>query len=240
MRNEPLTNGEYIQGNGFIAEVIRTTRRKTATVKVDDGVVSVVVPEQLPEVRIEQLLKDKNRWIKDKISTQRKIQPQSPKEFVSGEAFSYLGRNYRLKVVRGPFKPVKLLQGRLVATLPFGPDKPHMVRNALVRWYRAQAAPKLIEKTARYAEIIGVEPTGVSIKTFKARWGSCNDKGRIDYNWKIIMAPHQIVDYVVMHELCHLKHYNHSKDYWKQVEVFCPDFREKREWLRENSKRFAV
>lgn len=188
----------------------------------------------LPQPKITALLKDKDRWIKNKIREQKRFQPVVPKQFVSGEAFSYLGRNYRLKVKRGPFSPVKLVQGRLVATLPEGPDNPQMVRNALVRWYRAQAQPKMIEKTARYAESIGVEPSAVGIKSYKARWGSCSSTGRIDYNWRIVMAPHAIVDYVVVHELCHLKHFNHGRDYWKQVRRIMPDCDEHRNWLKEN------
>ena len=186
---------EYIQTSGFIAEVIRTPRRKTATIKVDDRVVSVVVPQDLNEQRITRLLKDKNRWIKDKIAAQKAVAPARQKQFVSGEAFSYLGRNYRLKVKRGTYQPVKLLQGRLVATLPDGADNPHMVRNALVRWYQLQAEPKLREKTNRLAKQIAVQPTAVNIKTYKSRWGNCNSKGQIDYNWKIVMAPHWVVDY---------------------------------------------
>lgn len=229
---------EFIEGNGFIAEVIRTSRRKTASIKVDDRIVSIVVPENLEEERIAMLLKDKNRWIKEKIAKQKAIAPTTPKEFVSGEAFTYLGKNYRLKVQRGPFTPVKLVQGRLIATLPNGPDQPHMVRNALVRWYRTQAEPKLIEKTKRYAKQIGVKPTSIGIKTYKARWGSCNAKGQIDYNWKLIMAPHWVVDYVVVHELCHLKHFDHSKDYWKKVINHYPAADDARAWLKSNAREF--
>ena len=225
---------EYIQSNGFIAEVIRTPRRKTATIKVDDRVVSVVVPQDLAEQRITRLLKDKNRWIKNKIATQKAIAPVNEKQYISGEAFSYLGKNYRLKVKRGPFQPVKLLQGHLVATLPDGSNNPHMVRNALVRWYQGQATHKLIEKTNRYAEQIAVKPTAINIKTYKSRWGNCNSKGHIDYNWKIVMAPHWVVDYVVVHELCHLKHFNHSKKYWNKVKHHCADATDAKEWLRIN------
>ena len=231
---------EYIHGNGFIAEIIRTSRRKTATIKVDDRVVSIVVPQDLPKQRITQLLRDKNRWIKDKIAIQKNIAPTTEKQFISGEAFAYLGRNYRLKVQRGKFTPVKLVQGQLVATLPEGSDKPHMVRNALVRWYHTQAEPKLIEKTKRYAQIIGVKPSSIGIKTYKARWGSCNSKGQIDYNWKLVMAPNWVVDYVVVHELCHLKHFNHSKDYWTQVTHYCDRAYEAKKWLKENAAQFNL
>ena len=143
-------------------------------------------------------------------------------------------QNYQQKVKRGAYQPIKLLQGRLVATLPDGAENPQMVRNALVRWYQLQAEPKLREKTTRLAKQIAVQPTGVNIKTYKSRWGNCNSKGQIDYNWKIVMAPHWVVDYVVVHELCHLKHFNHSKDYWRKVKHHCGDAAEAKEWLRVN------
>jgi len=231
---------EYIDANGFIAEVIRTPRRKTATIKVDDRVVSIVEPQDLNEQRITRLLKDKNRWIKDKIAAQKSVAPAREKQFVSGEAFSYLGKNYRLKVKRGNYQPVKLLQGRLVVTLPDGADNPHMVRNALVRWYQTQAAPKLIEKTERYAEQIAVQPAAVNIRNYKSRWGNCNSKGQIDYNWKIVMAPHWVVDYVVVHELCHLKHFDHSKNYWRKVKHYCADAEAAKEWLKSNGNTINI
>lgn len=227
---------EYIQHKNYIAEVIRTDRRKSATIKVDDSIVSVVVPKDLSEDRIKKVLLDKDRWIKQKIAAQQNIQPTTSKQFVSGESFSYLGRNYRLKVKRGKYQPVKLLNGYLTTTLPEGAKNPQMVRNSLFQWYIAQAEPKLIDKTMRYASIVGVEPSSVGLKAYKSRWGNCNANGGIDYNWKIIMAPQSVVDYVVVHELCHLKHFNHSTDYWKQVKRILPDYQDSKQWLKEHRR----
>jgi len=227
---------EYLQGNGFIAEVIRTSRVKSADIKVEDCAVSVVVPRQLPIERIEQLLKDKNRWIKEKLILQREALPVSNKEYISGEAFSYLGRNYRLKVQHGSFEPMKLLQGRLVATVPNNSEQAHIIRNALIRWYKTHAELRLQDKVNRYAKMVGVETSVVGIKTFKSRWGSCSSKGHIDFNWKIITAPHHIVDYVVVHELCHLKQHDHSPKFWKLVERVIPDYAECKEWLKVNER----
>jgi hypothetical protein len=224
---------EYREANGFIAEVIRTERRKTADIRVEDGVVSVVVPTDLPIERIDSLLKEKRKWIKEKIVLHRQAQPISEKQFVSGEAFSYLGRNYRLKVERGAFQPVRLIAGRLVVTVPEGKDQPHMIRNALVRWYKRQAEQKLVDKVERYAPVVGVEPTGVGIKSFKSRWGSCTAKGRLEFNWRVMMAPNSIVDYVVIHELCHLKKHDHSAEFWQIVERVMPSFLEKKAWLKQ-------
>jgi hypothetical protein len=231
---------EYRDGNGFIAEVIRTDRRKTADIRVEEGAVSVVIPSDLPIERVDSLLKEKRQWIKEKILLHRQALPVSAKQYVSGESFPYLGRNYRLKVERGNFAPVRLLSGRLLVVLPQGVEQPHMVRNALVRWYKRLAAQKLQEKVKRFAPMLGVEPVGVSIKTFKSRWGSCSAKGRIDFNWKIMMAPNRIVDYVVVHELSHLKQYDHSPKFWKEVERVMPDYAECKEWLKVNAGQLEI
>ncbi len=236
MANSPKSyRPEYRDGGGFIAEIIRTNRRKSASVRVEEGAVSIVVPESTSAEKIDQILANKRQWIREKIFLHQEASPVSTKKYVSGEAFSYLGRNYRLKVQRGPFAPVKLINGRLVVSTPYGSERPHMIRNALTRWYKHQADKKLRVKVDRYASIIGVQPTGTGIKSFKSRWGSCTSNGRVDFNWKIIMAPIRMVDYVVVHELCHLKKHDHSPAYWREVERIMPDYQKCRNWLKENS-----
>lgn len=231
-----LQKPEYRDANGFIAEVIRTNRRKSVDIRVEDGAVSVVVPANTSAEKIDQLLAAKRRWIKEKITQHREMTPAATRRFVSGEAFSYLGRNYRLKVETGNFAPVKPLNGRLVVTVPKGTEQPHMVRNALVRWYKRQAELKLSEKVARFAPLVGVEPAGVGVRTFKSRWGSCTSKGNLEFNWQIMMAPNRMVDYVVIHELCHLIRHDHSPEFWWEVARVMPDYAECRDWLKENSQ----
>jgi len=115
-----------------------------------------------------------------------------------------------------------------------------MVRNSIVRWYKQHAGVKLQEKVYRYALVVGVEPVNIGIKTFKSRWGSCSAKGKVDFNWKIMMAPNQIVDYVVVHELCHLKYHDHSVRFWKSVERVIPEYAECKEWLKANAGQLEV
>lgn len=231
---------EYRDGKGFIAEIIRTGRRKSADIRVEEGAVSIVVPANTTPEKIDQLLADKRRWIKEKIAVQQELAPASTKQYVSGEAFSYLGRNYRLKIEQGSFAPVKLLQGRLVVTLPTGAEQPHMVRNALVRWYKRQAEQKLQQKVERFSSLVGVEPAGVGIKTFRSRWGSCTAQGKLEFNWQILMAPNRMVDYVVIHELCHLIRHDHSPEFWREMARVMPDYQQCREWLRENAVKLRV
>lgn len=231
---------EYRDGNGFIAEVIRTRRRKSADIRVEEGAVSIVVPVSTSVEKIDQLLLNKRQWIREKMALQRDMAPPSSKEFVSGEAFPYLGRNYRLKVENGPFAPVKLRHGRLVAQVPEGSQQPHMIRNAIIRWYKRQAEHKLGEKVKRFAPLVGVEPTGVNVRSFKSRWGSCTAKGELEFNWLIMLAPNRMVDYVVIHELCHLIHHDHSQNFWHQVARVMPDYQHCREWLREHSAALII
>jgi predicted metal-dependent hydrolase len=225
---------EYVQGNGFVAEVTRTKRTKSATIKVEDGTVVVVVPHELVQERIIKLLDGKTRWIKEKLALHFHNHSKSDKQYVSGESFSYLGRNYRLKVNKGQYEPVKLSRGRFTVTLRIGSDNPELIQDSLTSWYKQHAQAKLTEKAKRYAEIVGVTYASVGIKLYKSRWGSCSVDGNIDFNWHIIMAPNRIVDYVVVHELCHLIHHDHSPKFWKQVERVMPNYAECKEWLKVN------
>jgi predicted metal-dependent hydrolase len=93
---------------------------------------------------------------------------------------------------------------------------------------------RLIDKTKRFAKVIGVNPNSITVKDYKSRWGSCSVQGDISYNWRIILAPHSIVDYVVVHELCHMLEHNHSSKYWKHVERYMPNWRECKDWLKQN------
>jgi len=234
-----ITNPEYIEEVGFIAEVIRTRRVKSVDVRVVEGAVSIVVPKDLDCERIKRILAERRLWVTNKLALHRDALPVSVKNYVSGESFSYLGRNYRLKVNAGHFEPVKLIHGRLVVTVPSSGEQQRLVRNALIRWYKHHAEQKLQLKVERYATIIGVEPSSIGVKSFKSRWGSCSAQGKIDLNWRVIMAPNRIVDYVVVHELTHLKHHDHSPQFWKQVERVLPDYLVSKAWLKDNAMRLV-
>ena len=230
-----------IDGFKFPVEVIRTDRKKSASIYLDGERIKVRVPKSLSDSRVRDLIEKKSSWIKRKLKEAVLTAPPKPKEFVSGETFSYLGRNYRLKVLSGDPPSLKLRGGYLEASTSGSPKtREEEVRSLLLGWYRKHAQERLEEKTHRYAKILQVEPNCVSVKDYKSRWGSCSTTGDISYNWRIVMAPHRIVDYVVVHELCHLLEHNHSAIYWRQVERIIPDFQECRKWLKQNSKRLQI
>jgi len=230
-----------IQGNGFVAEIVRSSRRKTAAIKIKKGKVFVIVPECLTMAAIESLVDKKHRWIKEKLAIQNEIIDIKPKEFISGESFSYLGKNHPLKIESGLYPVIKLHQDELVVSVRDKTvDNSQAIKQLLFKWYKQQAESELRDKTERYSSIIGVNPSSVTIKSFKSRWGSCSIAGGIQYNWKIIIAPDRIVNYVVIHELCHILHHNHSPAFWKAVEKYCHDYRDCSAWLKINGGRLEI
>ncbi|MBH0040724.1 M48 family metallopeptidase [Pseudoalteromonas sp. SWN166] len=231
---------EFIEFDDLIVEIKRSNRVKSVTITVEESSVLVAVPRLLELERIKKLLKNKKQWIKEKVALHHEAQPKSNKEFVSGECFSYLGRNYRLKVNQGYYKPAKLINGRFSVTLFAGTDNADLIKESLLAWYEKHAEIKFNEKVKRYADIMDVKYNSVGIKNYKSRWGSCTAEGDITFNWKVIMAPNRIVDYVVVHELCHLIHHDHSPKFWREVERFMPDYLECKEWLKHNGARLEL
>ena len=230
-----------IDGFKFPVEVIRTDRKRSASIYLDGKNIKVRVPKGLSDSLVRDLIAKKSPWIKRKLREVDLAAPPKPKEFVSGETFSYLGRNYRLKVLSGDIPSLKLRGGYLeVNTSGSSETQKEQVRSLLLDWYREHAQKRLEEKTHRYAQVLQVEPNSVSVKDYKSRWGSCSTKGDVCYNWRIVIAPHRIVDYVVVHELCHLLEHNHSAIYWRHVERIIPDFQKCREWLKQNSERLQI
>jgi len=168
------------------------------------------------------------------------LPPHRTKELVSGESFPYLGRHYRLKIQEGHQVGLCLTGGYLKATIrptETGDQRELRIQQYLQNWYCSRALERLQEKTKRYAQLIGVSPAAVSVRNFKSRWGSCDKKGQVVFNWNIIKAPHSVVDYVVVHELCHLIHPNHSKEFWQVVSRFDSIYLEHRQWLKVQGAR---
>ena len=230
-----------IQGNGFIAEIIRSSKRKTSAIKIQKGKVFVMVPERLSRAVIESLVTEKTRWIKEKLAIQKEIIAIKPKEFISGEAFSCLDKSHPLKIESGLYPDIKLHQDELVVSVrDKAADNAQAIKQLLIKWFKQQAESALRDKTEHFSRMIGVNASSVTIKSFKARWGSCSVTAGIQYNWKIIIAPDRIVNYVVIHELCHILHHNHSPAFWKAVERYCHDYRDCGAWLKSNGARLDI
>jgi len=215
--------------------VIRRPNRKTASVQVSpSNQVSIVVPMDLPEERIAAIIKRKTRWIMNKIAINNEVKyPVRPKEFVNGESFAYLGRTYRLKILNGS-SHVEFKGGYFRVSVPNKgkPDEAKLVKILLTEWYMEHAKTKLQERVRRFAQVMEVKHFGLTVKSLASQWGSCTKDGDLNFNWRIIMAPLRLVDYVVIHELCHLTYHDHSKEFWQLLERYLPECKELKEELR--------
>lgn len=227
---------------GLRVAVLRSPRR-TAALHIVGSELQVRVPAHLADDRVAAILQRKRPWIRSKVAQLQQLPPPRQRELVSGESFPYLGRHYRLQLRPGPHAGVALRGGVLLATLPDAdlndtPRRQVQLRGVLEDWYRARALERLHDKTKRLARRIGVAPTGVSVRRFKARWGSCHRNGQLVFHWPLIQAPHPIIDAVVIHELCHLLHPNHSNAFWQLVHHHDPAHSEHRQWLRRRAQEF--
>jgi len=211
-----------MDGFPFTVNVIYRARTKSAEITIEDEVVNVIVPNSLTENQIRRLITKRLAWIKKTMVAQAKAGKPKVVEYVNGESFPYLGKNYRLKIEKGHEPDAKLKSGYLWVTA----DNTEDIKEAIKQWYFRLAQKRLVEKTTRFSKMLGVSPRSVSIKDFKTKWGSCSKNGDIAYNWKIIMTSNNLVDYVVIHELCHLKELTHSVRFWKLLERHKPDWRE--------------
>jgi predicted metal-dependent hydrolase len=215
--------------------LVRTDRRKTVSISLEDGAIRVLAPKRLSERRIQEIIDNKSNWIGKRLKDQATAPKIESKKFMDGETFSYLGKHYIFEIRRDIESSVKLKSGRLISTLGLTVSKREELdahRVQVTNWYHERATDVLTQKTAQYGRALKLTPSAIRIKNYKARWGSCAISGEISYNWKIMMAPSRIIDYVVIHELSHLVHHDHSDKFWRQVDKSFPEYRECRTWLR--------
>ena len=231
---------QTIQGDGFIVTVKKSSRRKTTALKIKDRDVSIHIPARLPLKFAKEFVLQKTAWIQKNLIAQTLKQPQQ-KQFINGEEFLFLGDKYILQLIQTDSSPAIIktpldieFHGRLNRLSVSG------IRTALIHWYKQQAEDYLKSRTAEIAGKINFGPQSITVKTYKSRWGSCGIKGDIQYNWKLLLAPPNIIDYVIIHELCHLKHHNHSAKFWNLVNLYCPTFKTARLWLKNNGHLLEV
>ena len=221
---------------GLRVEVLRS-KRKTSVLYIVGDELQIRVPNRVRDRKIVEILETKEKWIKNKVIQLQNQRITNKREFISGESFSLFGRNLYLKVLEGGKVGTQLIDDYLITTVrtsEIGDLRKSRIKTYLERWYIQEAYQKLEEKVMRYSKIIRVSPREIKVRNYKTRWGSCDNKGRLTFNFHLIKAPHEIVDYVVIHELCHMIQPNHSKFFWNEVARFDPSFKNHKKWLKLN------
>ncbi|NLM60403.1 MAG: M48 family metallopeptidase [Clostridium sp.] len=245
---EDVTDGKH-----SIRYTLSRSRRKTVGIKLNEkGEVSVSAPMALSGNRIKEIIIKKIPWIlkKQEELKAKYLEASEQKRYIDGETFLYLGKEYTLKIQRGSASDnVDLFENDIVvSTADSGlkegntaeTEQDLKIRGLLKSFYINRFLELVKTRMDIYAPKIGVSPGKVSIRDQKTRWGSCSCKGNISLNWKLIMAPLEVVDYVIIHELCHMKEMNHSKKFWNIVRGLCPNFKESQKWLKDNGHRLKI
>jgi len=200
---------------------------------------TVVIPNSYDARYIPDLLEAKREWILSKLAKYGQFPSHKiENELKSGDTLPYLGRD--LEVVKrqnhGSGDSVRLERNKLIVVLRAENGRLDLV---LEQWYRMQAAELIREKAEKAGARLGLTYNRVIIRGQKTRWGSCSHKGNLSFNWKLIMAPEPVIDYVIIHELAHLKEMNHTKRFWRLVAEHCPRWREHKKWLKDHETELA-
>lgn len=229
------------QGKKISCEVLYR-KRKTMEIQIkDQGTVKLLVPVGVTKKRIMEVLQLKADWIVDKLAKVQAVNSFTTKEYVNGEQFLYLGSHYTLKINQDQYAnkfKVELVYDQLVVTTPNTAGV--TIRSVLELWYRERAQQLIEQRVAYYLQWLKKAPTEIKVKEQKKRWGSCTSAGKLLFNWRIAMAPLPIIDYLVVHEMCHLHQMNHSQNFWQLVAAVLPDYQARRNWLKEHGAKLAL
>ncbi len=213
-------------------------RKRTVALKIDDnGNVIIMVPYRMSSTEIHKFVQSKEKWIQKHITNilEKKKKIKS-KKFQSGEYFLYLGKRYKLIVHNNVDFKLHLTGENFILSS----DYALKAKDLFINWYKEAAYLYISEKALYFADILKVKFKNIKIISARSRWGSCSADNRLHFNYKIIMAPGDVVDYVVLHEVAHIIEKNHSKRFWNIVGKIMPDYKIKRKWLRENGFRLYV
>ena len=214
-----------------IDQIIFSKRKTMALIVENDGSVTVRAPLKTSDKIIKKFVEGHAEWVEKKKAEIRAAVPIQPKQYLPGEDFLYLGQAYPLEIVKDQKKKLVLEDGfKLAESLQ--EDAKQVFHN----WYRQQARLLIEARVAFFAEKHQLQYAKVRISSARTRWGSCSSKGTLSFSWRLIRTPPEVVDYVILHELAHTVHHNHSKRFWKLVEKLMPDYKEQRKQLRKQGQ----
>lgn len=212
--------------------VIRKARRRSILISVSKkNQIRITAPLGVSDQYLKTLIQKKADWIRKQIARNRESIGQWPERtFRAGETYYYLGDPYQLELIESTAVSAQLEGCSLKVPGFFEAQK---IKQTMLAWYQEKADQVVRERVLVYQDLTR-KPCLVKIKDQHTKWGSCTRTGRIYINWKLIMAPLPVIDYVVVHELCHLIHLNHSRNFWELVKSILPDYEDARAWLKEN------
>lgn len=238
-RKESTIHTSLVVGSTIIPYTITTSsQRKTLFIRVrPPGIVEVRVPVRTPTSDVVRFVEGKRSWIFDNVRMMQERSISRPKrEYIAGEIFLFLGREYHLVIEEGDTSAVLLRGSELVVIVPknrISSPLSEWIKDRLYLWYLDQARELIKERIGYWANHLGVSRPMFTIRNQKTQWGSCSPKNTLSINVQLLMAPLTVIDYLVLHELCHIVHKNHSPDFWDLIRSNMPDYKRRKEELKK-------
>ena len=231
-------------------QLIRSARRKTLGLQVKQGKVFVRAPSFLTDKQIHSFIDEKSAWLKSKVEFQQSQEEYLPISFTQGSMLWVNGEQKKLTIAYQTTAQILNLKDEFCVILPIrsrsenealSSEEIHhnKVKKQIEKWFKEQAINYLTTRLPELSEQTLLTPKSFKVRQYKARWGSCNNRGELSFNYLLMMAPHWVIDYVIIHELCHLTHLNHSKAFWQLVTKHSPHFQQAKNWLKTHQRQLS-
>ncbi|MCH2677859.1 MAG: M48 family metallopeptidase [Alphaproteobacteria bacterium] len=214
----------------------RTNRKKTVSFRIKNQEVIISVPKFLSDNEINNLVEIKIKWIKNKLALEKLNNVSIKRKYENGDIFLYLGSEYSLKIKKSYRDNIYIKDKNLIVEAK-NVLATNNIKNNIKNWYISESKKYLTKTNSYYEILIGVKSNKLLFGQYKSKWGSCNSKKTISYDWRIIMAPFEVIHYLIIHELCHIKFPNHSIYFWKYVEKYMINYKIQKKWLKNNSNK---
>ncbi len=234
-QKEPIEAFTTVGGQRIAYRIHTSARARRLRLTVSGGQVSVTLPRGVPRAEAEKMLKQHADWVMKQLA--RSTSPRAPQKTLPTDVILLRGEVKHVVVIEEAGRlsrlHIKETPDRLILRVPKGEGKKG--RSLAVPWLKALAREEISAAANRWATRMGVRFNAISIRDQKTRWGSCSSRGTLSFNWRLVMAPPAVLEYVVIHELAHLKQPNHSPSFWQIVGQHFPDYKMARTWLRANA-----
>ncbi|MPW24498.1 DUF45 domain-containing protein [Alkalibaculum sp. M08DMB] len=216
--------------------------RKTMEIRITPpSTVTVITPEKLKQEDIIKMVKKKESWIYNKLEKfEKNSEEYTMKEYIKGEEYLYLGYIYTLDFKNSGHTKINIYLESNIIVVDTAVQDRDIIKTELEEWYRKRAINVIEQRVSLYQSYFFEIPKQVRAKSQKQRWGSCTWDNKLLFNWKIIMAPLEIIDYIVVHEMCHMVEKNHSSKYWDLVSSIIPEYKKYKEWLKDKGHKLTL
>ena len=217
-------------------QLLPGSQRRTTDIVIErNGQVVVRPPTGLTPEQVDALVDSRRMWIYRNLAEWKDLNAAAvAREWFNGETFLYLGKTYRLSLVPDQDRPLKLQDGRFCLSREWiEQGGTQAARSAFEQFYTDKGQQRFAGRVAYFAPKVGVAVRAIRVKDMGYRWASCGSSGALNFHWKCMMAPPRIIDYIVVHELCHFHHRNHTDAFWNEVDKILPDWRQRQQWLRQ-------